>query len=66
MNKETTAVEAWEKQHPRSHYGMSVLLGRQNLSGSDLKGAARRWGGSYKDMRQTVVGHAKRHGATFA
>ncbi len=36
---------------PRQRYARDVLEGRQNWSGSDLCGEAKRWGGSYARQR---------------
>lgn len=36
---------------PRQRYARAVLEGRQNWSGSDLRGDAKRWSGSYARQR---------------
>lgn len=39
----------------RMSYGRAVLAGAQNWSGSDLQGAAKSWGSSYRRARQAAA-----------
>lgn len=39
----------------RANYTRNVIRGVQNLSGSDLRGAAKTWGGSYHRQRQYAI-----------
>ena len=43
----TTATEILRARGNRSHYARDVLRGWQNWSGSDLKGAAKKFGAGY-------------------
>lgn len=38
--------------YTRSNYARNVLLGRQNWSGSDLRGKAKHWGSRYRELRR--------------
>ena len=59
----TAAVAAWKADHPRSAYGLAVIAGEQCLSGADLTGKARSYGGRYAATRRQAVEHALAYGA---
>jgi len=58
-------AELYLEAHPRRTYGAGVITGRNRLSGSDLKGSARRWGGSYWVQRVEAQKFAVAHGAVI-
>lgn len=43
-----------DESFPRGYYAASVLLGKQSLSGADLKGKAREYGSWYSLQRAKV------------
>lgn len=50
----------------RSNYAHLVLQGKQALSGGDLKGKAKKYGGNYARMRGRVIHAALKHGIRLA
>ena len=46
------ASEILAERNPRAQYAQDVLAGKQNWSGSDLRGKARHYGSSYARGRQ--------------
>ena len=47
----------------RGQYARAVIRGEQMLSGADLRGKAREWGGVYRRQRQLAVDLARQNGA---
>jgi len=58
--------------YPRRKYGAAVLDGERRVSGADLRGVAREYGGHYAEQRRQAVGwldesgmgHIRRHQET--
>lgn len=48
--------------HARGCYQMSLLTGQARWSGSDLKGAARKWSGRYHASRLSLLARLKAAG----
>lgn len=53
-----------DKEFPRGYYARSLLDGTQCLSGSDLKGKASDYAGSYASIRNRVLAVCKKYGVT--
>lgn len=58
-------MPAWQAQEralelARGSYQVGIVLGRYRLSGGDLKGKARQYGGAYKRSRDALIERLKR------
>lgn len=68
MEKQTTAEREIDKALKlcRGHYQRAIILGDARISGGDLRGKARKYGGRYAASRENLFSRLRVNGVQFA